>query len=174
MPVGKPIGDGDIGDVDALSDRLQSNLNGYIKHPLSNAVGGRGVRGSARGTPPGHRGGMLARNLSPEKRGDLEMGSVNSDSGSDRAGGGRGPGRLLRGISDMDGHHSSRLYSMGSSEAFDVEDANQRIAPPKVRRSIYGKMERFVFSRFFRGVRCLLLRVLKTGFCGYFVCFCFW
>lgn len=78
----------------------------------------------------GSNGGVLARNLSPEKRrsrggqtaavggGDIEMAKAG------RGGDGEGEGYTP--------YSSGRMLSIGSSEAFDVEDANQRIAPPKV------------------------------------------
>ncbi len=77
----------------------------------------------------GGGGGVLTRNLSPDRsRGGGRKGSRGPTAAVGDAGGvemvnGRGIGR---------GFEAFTPGSIGSSEAFDVEDANQRIAAPKV------------------------------------------
>lgn len=73
-------------------------------------------------------GGVLARNLSPDKsrRGVTSLGGAGDVEMAVKAR--RWPGEDHGSFTS-----SSGMYSIGSSEAFDVEDANQRIAAPKVR-----------------------------------------
>lgn len=73
-------------------------------------------------------GGMLARNLSPEKQRSRGKGGSR---GSTAAVGDGGVEMAKRSLDGM-GPDAYTPQSMASSEAFDVEDANHRIAAPKV------------------------------------------
>lgn len=72
---------------------------------------------------------MLARNLSPEKQRGAR-GEGRGSRGSSTAAVGDGDVELVKAGGGLDAYTPQ---SMASSEAFDVEDANQRIAAPKVR-----------------------------------------
>lgn len=74
----------------------------------------------------GNGSGMLARNLSPEKQRSMARGSRISSAavGDVEMVKGRGGGGV--------GLDAYNPQSISSSEAFDVEDANQRITAPKV------------------------------------------
>lgn len=95
---------------------------GYHRAPLKMPAGSAVSK-----TPNLGSSGVLARNLSPDKsrRGVASVGGAGDVEMAMRAR--RGAGE------DHDSFTSSSgMYSIGSSEAFDVEDANQRIAAPKV------------------------------------------
>lgn len=160
MPAGQSTSSQSSRELDEVAELMQSDLKDYIRHPgsLSSGGGGGGGAGIAnggggsRGVSPasggvGSYGGMLKNRATPMRGrrhggtaavggglGDFELRSMASGSESGRDGGGRGGGRGA-GVIDIEAQYSSRSlgrYSIGSSEGFDVDDANQRIAPPKV------------------------------------------
>lgn len=132
MPAGQGTGSGggatggglDRRDLAGAAGRLQSDLNSYINQP------GPGGSANGRNTPPngggGNRGGMLSKNLSPSFTGKKSQG--NAAVGGEVEMGGMGAD-ARRGFAANGGLSS---YSIGSSEEFDIEDANHRITAPKV------------------------------------------
>ena len=116
-------------DLDGVQERLQAELQGYIRTPGSSGVPASGGGGAAGGGDLGGSGsGMLRRNLSiTPQRGSRRPDSAGVGGDVEMR------GARIAGAAGGEAQGGGRMYTYtGTPETFDVVDANKKITPQKV------------------------------------------